>query len=275
MHSIEEKKLLLLRPEEIFPSCDQPRKVYSQFELRSLAESISASGIIEPLCVRRDGKNRYMLISGSRRLKAAKMIGLRRLPCVVHSIDEKGAAVMILAENLQHSPLNFFEQAQAIDKVLGVYGISKTEMSQKLGITETALKNKLKLLKIEPLERERILSAGLTESHARALLRLNEKDISLVLDTVIEKQLSVRQTERFISAILSPKEISAEVEHKTFRKSAIGNEKIFSNSLSKLLSTLKNSGIEASSIKKETEDYIEYEIRIEKNTVHQLSLSGI
>lgn len=271
MHTISDKKMLLLRPEEIFPSGDRQRKALNDYELRSLAKSISAVGIIEPLSVRRDGKDRYVLISGERRYQAAKLAGLRRLPCFVHNTDEKESAVLMLADKLQRTNLNFFEEALSIDRIAAVYGTPLSELSAKIGLTEAETKAKLDLLKIEPLERERILSAGLTEQHAQELIRLNKKDIPLVLDTVIEKDLSAKQTRQFISAILSPMSET----RPPARRAAIGNAKFFTNSLSKLLLSLQNAGVQASSVKRETDDYIEYEIRIEKNTTHQLAFSGI
>ena len=274
MHTISEKKILLLRPDDILPSPDQPRKRFDEYELRSLAESITSNGIIEPLCVRREGKDRYVLISGERRLRAARIAGLRRVPCVVHKTDEKNAALFTLTENLQREQLDFFEEAAAIDRLLAIYGITGAEMAARLGIAQSTLSNKLRLLKINSLDRERILAAGLTERHARALLRLDKQNISGVLDTVITKQLSVKETEELIKTVTEPKPAEKE-KTPPVRKAAIGDIKLFSNSLSKLLKTIQNSGVEASSSTRETEDYIEFEVRIEKNTTHQLAIAGI
>ncbi|MBR4909757.1 MAG: ParB/RepB/Spo0J family partition protein [Clostridia bacterium] len=273
MHTISEKKLLLLRPGDILPSPDQPRKRFDEQELDSLAKSISANGIIEPLCVRRDGRDKYVLISGERRLRAAKIAGLRRIPCVVHKTDDKSAALFTLTENIQREDLDFFEEAAAIDRLLAIYGISATEMAARLGMAQSTLSNKLRLLRIDRLDREKIIAANLSERHARALLRLNKNDIPSVIDTVISRQLSVRETEELVCAIVSPKK--PEPQKEPVRKAAIGDIKIFSNSLSRLLTTMQNSGIEASSSRRETDDYVEFEVRIEKNTTHQLAIAGI
>lgn len=279
MHTISEKKLLLLRPDDILPSPDQPRKSFDEYELRSLAESILANGIIEPLCVRQAGKNKYLLISGERRLRAAKMVGIRRLPCVVHNTDEKDAAVFTLAENIQRSDLNFFEEAAAIDRLLGLYGISRAEMAKRLGMAQSTLANKLQLLKIGTLERERILAANLTERHALALLPLNKADMSAALDIVTGEQLSVKKTEELVRSMLKPpfeqqKDLNEpQQDTQPVRKTAIGDVKLFSNSLSKLLTTMQNAGIQASSHSRETDSYIEYEVRIEKTG--QLTFAGI
>lgn len=277
MHTISEKKLLLLRPSDILPSPDQPRKCFDEYELHALAESILSNGIIEPLCVRQAGKNKYLLISGERRLRAAKIAGIRRLPCVVHNTDEKNAAVFTLAGNIGRADLNFFEEAAAIDRLLGLYGISRTEMAKRLGMAQSTLSNKLRLLKIGSLERERILAANLTERHARALLALGKADMSTALDIVIGEQLNAKKTEELVRSILTPpaEEKSADPAQDTppVRKTAIGDVKLFSNSLSKLLTTMKNAGIQASSFSRETDNYIEYEVRIEKTG--QLIFAGI
>lgn len=274
MHTISEKKLLLLRPEDILPSPDRPRKSFSEYQLRSLAESVIANGIIEPLCVRRGGRDKYILVSGERRLRAAKMAGLRRVPCVLHNTDEKDSAVLTLTENIQRSGLDFFEEAAAIDRVLGVYGVTESEMASRLGITKSMLKSKLSFLKISRLDRERILAADLTERHVRALLRLNHDDIPAVLDAVINGNLSDRETEELVNNVINPPLAQIPME-KPVRKAVIGDIKFFSNSLSKLLLTMQNAGAQVSSSNRETEDYIEYKVRIEKNTVHQLTIAGI
>lgn len=274
MHTISEKKILLLRPDEISPSLDQPRKNFDEYELRSLCDSIRANGIIEPLTVRREGKSGYVLISGERRLRAAKMAGLRRVPCVVHNTDLKNAAVMSLTENIQRSDLNFFEEAEAIDRLIGIYGISKADMAARLGMAQSTLSNKLRLLKIAPPDREKIIGAGLNVRHVRALLRLEKDDVSFVLEAVINNRMSVKETEELVKSIVEPPPQRL-AKTPPVRKSAIGNIKLFSNSLSKLLATMQNSGVNAYSSRVETDDYIEYEVKIEKNPEKQMSIPGI
>lgn len=274
MHTLDDKKLLLLHPGDILPCPDMPRKNFSEYSLRSLAESITANGIIEPLCVRRGGKGKYILLSGERRLRAAKIAGLRRVPCVVHKSGERDCAIMTLVENIQREKLDFFEEAAAIDRVLGVYGIDDGEMALRLGIQKEVLRDKLRLLKISRLDRERILAADLSEKHARALLNLPDCDMSDVLSAVISGGLSVRETEELVSNITNPPKAQV-FTRKPVRKAVIGDIKFFSNSLLKLLSAMENAGAEVSFSNNETEDYIEYEVRIGKNTVHQLTIAGI
>ena len=270
MHTMDTKKMLLLRPEDIIPPDDQIRKTFNEHDQSLLSQSILANGIIEPLIVRHYEKNKYILISGVRRLRAAKTAGLRRVPCIVHKTDRKDAILYSLIENIQTAPINFFEQAEALERLISRYKLTKTEISISLGMPQSAVTNKLRLLKIDEPTRQRMLSANLTEQHALALLKLDKKDIPFVLDTVIGKNLNAKQTEELVNLILKP-EPEEEETPEPVRKYSISDVKLFSNSLTKLLDTMKNAGIDATSSKNETDDYIEYEVRIEKRTARQLN----
>lgn len=266
MYTFSDKRLVMLKPSEITASPDQPRKSFDEYELKRLSDSIQASGIIQPLIVRKT-EDGYRLIAGERRLRAAVMAGLRRVPCVVHKTDDETAALYSLLENLQRSNLTVFEEAEGINRLINEYGISQSEAAARLGVSQSSLSNKLRLLKLSNSVKERISSARLTERHARALLRLPEDRHEEVLDRIIAEGLTVSQTEEYISSVLNPeKKPQTPVQDEPVRKSAIGDVRLFSNSLSKLLSTLQNSGIDAKSRKYETDKYIEFKVRIQKNS---------
>lgn len=270
MHTITEKKILMLRPDDIVPCPNQPRKVFDGYELQTLADSISVSGIIQPLTVRKGDDGKYILIAGERRLRAARIAGLRRVPCVIHRTDEATSAFYSLTENMQRSNLGFFEEAMGINRLITDFGFSQSEVAARLGLSASTVSNKLRLLKLSPEIQSRICAASLTERHARALLRLMPEQREDVLDKIIAEDLNLSQTEELIDDILNPKEIvscQAEAQEvaKPIRKAAIGDIKLFSNSLSKLLCTMQNAGITANSRKHETEKYIEYKVRIFKN----------
>lgn len=266
MYTFSDKRLIMLKPSEITASPDQPRKSFDEYELKRLSDSIQASGIIQPLIVRKT-ENGYRLIAGERRLKAAVMAGLRRVPCVVHKTDDETAALYSLLENLQRSNLTVFEEAEGINRLINEYGISQAEAAARLGVSQSGLSNKLRLLRLSDSVKERISSARLTERHARALLKLPEDRHEEVLDRIIAEGLTVSQTEEYISSVLNPEEKpQTPVQDEPVRKSAIGDVRLFSNSLSKLLSTLQNSGIDAKSRKYETDKYIEFKVRIQKNS---------
>ena len=266
MYTFSDKRLIMLKPSEITASPDQPRKSFDEYELKRLCDSIKASGIIQPLIVRKT-ENGYRLIAGERRLKAAVMAGLRRVPCVIHKTDDETAALYSLLENLQRSNLTVFEEAEGINRLITEYGISQSEAAARLGISQSGLSNKLRLLKLSESIKERVSSARLTERHARALLRLPEEEREQALDRIIAEGFTVSQTEEYISSLLTPEEKPVPASHgEPVRKSAIGDVRLFSNSLSKLLSTLQSSGINAKSRKYETDKYIEFKVRIQKNS---------
>ncbi len=262
MMGVPEKKLLMLRPEEIAPSPNQPRKSFDGYQLKLLADSIAASGILQPLAVRKRGDGVYELIAGERRLKAAVMAGLKRVPCILHKADGETAALLTVLENLQRSDLTAFEEAEGIRRLITEYGMPQSEAAERLGIAQSTLSNKLRLLRLDEPIRERLLSAGLTERHARALLRIPEEQREEALDRILAEGMTLRQTEEYISALLLP---PTPKKTEPVRKAAIGDVRLFSNSLSKLVTTLQNAGIEADSKRQESEEFIEFQVRIRKN----------
>ncbi len=267
MHTFADKKLLMLKPDDIIPCPNQPRKHFDTYELQSLADSISANGIIQPLTVRKTDAGKYLLIAGERRLRAAKMAGLRRVPCVLHRTSDLVASLYAITENMQRADLNCFEEALAIQSLINDFRLTQSEVAVQLGMANSTVSNKLRLLKLSDDIQNRIVSSNLTERHARALLRLSPEQRDGALDKIIAEGLNLSQTEDLIERILNPVVDQAPEEPpvKPVRKSAIGDIKLFSNSLSKLLCTMQNAGITANSRKHETEKYIEYKVRIFKN----------
>ena len=268
MHTFADKKLLMLKPDDIITNPNQPRKIFDTYELQSLADSISANGIIQPLTVRKGNGGKYLLIAGARRLRAAKMVGLRRIPCVLHRTSDMVASLYAITENTQRSDLNCFEEAIAIQTLINDFRLTQTEVAVQLGMANSTVSNKLRLLKLSEELRTRLISSNLTERHARALLRLPAEKRESILDKIIADGLNLLQSEKLIDDVLNP-ELTKEDEAPSkppIRKAAIGDIKLFSNSLYKLLGTMQNAGITANSRKRETDDYVEYKVRIFKNT---------
>lgn len=262
MHTISHKKLLMLKPQELKVLENQPRKNFDEYELKLLADSIAANGIIQPLSVRRAFDGKYEIIAGERRYKAALLVGLRRIPCVLHKVDRQTVAIYSIVENLQRSDLGLFEEAEALEKLTAVYGMSQSEAAAKLGIAQSTLSNKIRLLRLDATLRERIEKARLTERHARALLKIEPSQRPSALDYVIANGLTVAQTEEYIEALINPRVKKERIE--PTRKFAIGDVRLFYNSLSKLVDTLQNAGVDAKTRKIENDKYIEYKVRIKK-----------
>jgi len=271
MQNIFEKKLLMLKPESLLISQNHARKSFDQAWLKSLAESIAVNGILEPLAVKKTENGKFEILAGVRRFKAAQMANLRRIPCVVHTLDGQNAEIFSLTENIQRHNLELFEEVNAIDRIIKKYDISQTQAAIKLGIEPQVLTNKLKLLNLSPDIRQKITDANLTEHHALALLKLSIPERESTINYIIENALSLSESEQYISGILNPKPIAKmEVTEKPLRKQSIGDIRLFYNSLSKLVITLKNSGINANTRKSETAKYIEYKIRIKKDIPQEI-----
>ena len=252
--------IVLVPVDFIIPNPDQPRKVFNTTELESLAASIKHNGIIQPLVIRRSQNDKYELISGERRLRAAILVGLETVPCIVMSVSDEQSALFAIIENIQRDNLNFFEEAESVFKLMTVYNMSQQEISNKLGRSQSSLSNKLRLLNLSPEIRSVIIQNSLTERHARALLRIkNDVERFKVLLYIIEKKLNVSETDRYIDSLLSPADIKPKPKFKKLK-----DIKIFINTINHAVDTMRKAGITAVSTEHETSEYFEYVVRISK-----------
>lgn len=243
----------------------QPRKSFSETELTSLAESIVQNGILQPLTVRKLDQNEYELIAGERRLRAALWAGMKKVPCIVISCDDNKAAVLSLIENIQRANLNPFEEAEGIKRLMTELGLTQEQIAARLGKRQSTIANKLRLLRLSEDERQWIVKEGLTERHARSLLILEDSNLrKKVLSRVIINKLNVSQTEELIRRILSENNIPPETKKAGIKTPVVKDIRIFMNTLNKAIDTMKKSGIKANTEKRETEEYIEYSVRIPK-----------
>ena len=257
----EKKKVLEIPVDTIMPNPAQPRRNFSQQDLLELAASIRANGLLQPLTVRKAAGG-YELIAGERRLRACKLAGLKTVSCIVNECDEKQSAVFAMLENLQRQDLQLFEEAEGIQRLISEWGITQEEAALRLGKSQSTLANKMRLLKLSPEERDIICKAGLTERHARALLRISDKEARMqMLKEIIEKQLNVQQTDERIHTLLAGKEERAKVK----RTIIVKDIRIFMNTITHAIETMKHSGIHAAVQKRETDDYIECIVRIPKS----------
>ena len=197
-------EVVLIPARMILPNPHQPRKNFNWDDLEGLAESIHHNGLLQPITVRRKDNGRYELISGERRLRACKMAGLSAIPSIIIDIDEEKSALLAVIENLQRENLHFFEEAMAIERLIKGFGLSQEEVSRKLGKSQPTLSNKLRILRLPDEIRYNIMIYGLTERHARALLRLPSTALmEQVIDSIVEQGLSVSATEQLICDILT------------------------------------------------------------------------
>jgi ParB family chromosome partitioning protein len=255
-----ENKILLIPQGDILPNPNQPRRRFDYDELEGLAQSIRANGILQPLLVRQLDDGKYELVAGERRLRAARLIGLTKLPCIVNEISESESAVFAVIENLQRSNLDYFEEAEAIALLMSDYRLSQEELCKKLGKAQSTISNKLRLLKLSEEMRYRISRAGLTERHARTLLSLtDEVQRARALSIIIDRHLTVSESESLVEQMLRKNEAPKRQILKGFK-----DIRIFINTLNNAVDTIRRAGIDADSIKTETDEYVEYIVRIPK-----------
>ena len=263
--ALRDNKVLMVPTIQIRPNKTQPRRNFDEGELRSLSRSIVENGILQPLVVRRVNTTEFELIAGERRLRAAVMAGLNKVPCVVHKCTDKESALLALIENLQRADLNMFEEARGIARLIRKYGLTQEQAALKLGKKQSTVANKLRLLRLTFEEQEWILTAKLSERHARALLRIDGESLRReALSRVITDGMSVGECEAFVTDVLMKKGASEPVR-KPERKAVIRDVRIFVNTINKAVDTMRMSGINAISRRSETDDYIEYTVKIPKN----------
>lgn len=245
------------------PNPNQPRQFFDPEQLTSLAKSISQDGIIQPLTVRKVN-NYFELISGERRLRAAKLAGLRSVPCIIVDISDERSAVLALIENIQRSDLNFFEEAEAISILIKEYGMTQEDAAIRLGMAQSTIANKLRLLKLTSIERKMIISNNLSERHARALLKLDNADMRhQVLVCIIESNLTVDKTEKYIASLETKEKIKASYKK---RSPVLRDVKLFFNTVNKAINVMKLAGVDAQVKKAHHDGMIEYTILIPEET---------
>lgn len=262
LRSKEENRVRQIPLVQICPGKAQPRKNFSNEELIELAKSIQENGVLQPLTVRKMGLNGFELIAGERRLRAAALADCERVPCLIIECDDQQAAIYSLLENLQRVDLDPFEEAEGIEKLIQEWNITQEEAAKRLGKKQSTIANKLRLLRLSPEERSLIQESGLTERHARAILKLKDEGLrSIALRHMIERGLNVKQTEDFVERLL---ERDRQQEQKNRRRIIIKDVRIFMNTITKAVDTMRLSGIDAFTAQKETDEYIECVVRIPK-----------
>ncbi|HPL82061.1 MAG TPA: ParB/RepB/Spo0J family partition protein [Anaerolineaceae bacterium] len=188
---------------QIRPNPHQPRKTFNQENLTELANSIREHGIIQPLIVISDGPNRYTLIAGERRLRAAKIAGLKEVPALVRTASEQEQLEFAIIENVQREDLNPMERARAFQRLIDDFSLSHEEVAQRVGKSRVTVTNTLRLLNLPLSVQQAVLSENLSEGHARALLALpNPRAMENAMETVISLGLNVRQTELLVNKTL-------------------------------------------------------------------------
>ena len=255
----ESSRVLYLPIDAIAPNPDQPRQTFSQEGLEELADSIRVHGILQPLSVRRK-EGGYELISGERRLRAARLAGQSEVPCILVSVSDETSSLLALVENLQRRDLDFVEEAAALAKLIRTYHLSQEEAARKIGKSQSAVANKLRLLRLPPDVLALLREHGLTERHARALLRLEDPEAQRgAARYLADHGLTVAKAEQYVASLLSP--APGARRRPTY---LIKDVRFFLNTIARGVSLMKSAGVAADCDRRETSDSILLTIRIPK-----------
>lgn len=247
----------------ITPNPAQPRTYFDDYALTQLAVSIQQNGIMQPLIVRRMDNGTFQLIAGERRLRAARLVNLDYVPCIVLEREDKESAVLAILENIQRADLNYLEEAMAIKRLIDHYELTQEEAAQKLGIAQSTVANKLRLLRLTDKDKELVLRYGLTERQARAVLRLPQVKREAAVKEIYAKQLNSAQTDSYVEGLLVQLEQELMPKPKIInRTNPMNTIGLYLNSFNKTVEEMKSAGIHCDMTKKKTEECIEYTLTI-------------
>lgn len=250
----------------IKPNPNQPRLDIDMDALSELAASIENYGLMQPITVRQVVPFEYELVAGQRRLAACKMLGMDYIPATIMRVSEADSAVLALVENIQREDLNYIEEAEAFVSVISEYGLTQDELAEKLGKTQSTVANKIRILKLPVKVRAMLCEYGLTERHARALLKLPDEKTQLeVVSEVIKRGLNVANTEALIERRLKKlRSESPDTKKPGHLPHTFRDIRIFSNTIRKAVELMNKSGVKATTKRSENDNYIEYTIKIPK-----------
>ena len=236
-----EGQLMMLAVSSIRPNPNQPRRNFDEYDLAGLAESIRCNGILQPLAVRKLSESIYELIAGERRLRASRGAGLHTVPCYVLPSSDQDSSVLALAENLQRQDLDFYEEAQGIARLIHVHGLTQQQAADKLGKTQSAIANKLRLLRLPPEVIALLRQYRFSERHARALLRLENGEQQLqAARAAVRHEWTVAQLERYVESLRQTGQKGLRS-----RPKMLGDVRLFINTLSRAVETLGQAGVGA------------------------------
>ena len=251
---METGRVVFLPARTIKPNPAQPRRIFKEDALSELADSIRQHGILQPLSVRRSAAG-YELIAGERRLRAAQIAGLTEIPCIVMNMDARESSVAAMIENLQRQDLDFVEEATGIARLMELCSMSQEQAAKYLGKSQSAIANKLRLLRHSPPVLDALRQNGLTERHARALLKLSDEGEKMrAIETITRLGMSVARTDAYIDELCSGQ----------LSRNRSVNVGAFLSNLHQSLQRIQSSGISAVSERRETENEIVLTITIPK-----------
>ena len=260
----KEQKVINIPTKAVMPNPYQPRKFFDVTSVSELARSVREYGILQPISVRQLGKDKYELVAGERRLRAAEIAEMNEIPAIIVEASDKDSAVLAIIENVQRKDLGFFEEADAYYHLIKYHNMTQEQISQKTGKKQSTIANKLRLRNLSDTVKTIIVENGLTERHARALLKVPDERMRLdVLKAVIEKDMNVAETERCIDEKIKSIVFRKKAQPKKITAGETDYRLAF-NTIKKAVDLVKSSGIKARARRIEHESFFEYVIKINK-----------
>ncbi|MEG0763690.1 MAG: ParB/RepB/Spo0J family partition protein [Oscillospiraceae bacterium] len=254
-------EVILVNILEVSPSPYQARTVFREEDIKKLAVSIIQNGLLQPISVRRTADKKFQLIAGERRLRACKMAGMAKIPAIVWDIEDNRTAALSLLENIQREQLGPFEQAFALKEIIKLWDCTQEAAAHRLGISQSALANKLRILSLTKEQQDICTNGNLTERHARAVLPLDADKRTQVLNAAVKYDYNVAKTEELVRKLIT-------AGNKPMRKLMIRDVRIFVNTINRAIDTMIKGGIAATAVKNEQEDYIEYVVHIPRQSTN-------
>ncbi|NLE24136.1 MAG: nucleoid occlusion protein [Clostridiaceae bacterium] len=262
----EEKKITMISIDLIRPNPYQPRRKFDNSTMDELCQSIQQYGVIQPINVRKVTNTHFELVAGERRLRAAAMAGHKEVPAIIVDIGEDDSAIMALIENLQREDLGYMEEAEGYRNLIKEHGLTQEELAQKIGKSQSTIANKIRILRLSPMVKKILSDNGLTERHARALLKIEDEQIQLkVLQKVCDRGLNVRKTEELVQKALDKYcNPGKSDEYKGRVTKSIKDIRIFVNTIRQAIDTMKKSGVNARAAQIDRGEFLEFIVRIPK-----------
>jgi len=246
-------EILQLPLESIRTNPAQPRKFFEKASLEELAASIREFGILQPISVRLINGYSYEIVAGERRLRAAKIAGIASIPAILVRISDQDSAILAMIENLQRDNLNYIEEAEGFRNLLEDYGFTQEELATKVGKSQSTIANKIRLLKLPEALQNFLIEQGLSERHARAVLRLeNEVDQAAVLKRAAKEGLTVAKTEELVEQMLRKNDRAAKNAQREARR-LVKDVRIFTNTIKNAVDIMNKSGLKTEYIIEESD----------------------
>jgi len=243
----------------------QPRRWFREEPLAELAASVKEYGVLQPLLVRRDGHDRYELIAGERRLRASRLAGLAVVPVIQVEMSDQEVAEVGLIENLQREDLHFLEEAESFKQLMGFFGLTIEKLAERMGKSASTVSARLRLLKLESAVRDAVMETGITEKHARALLKLDDPEAQLqVIRKISEQGLNSRETEQWVNLTVADMQVRQQEKPKPKEKTlnSVRDVRMVLNVLRHMTSDLKRDGLKVQMNQREEDGFLKVELLI-------------